>query len=357
MNTIEKAIKYIKEPDALYKSLVLGLRTRDLENGENVFVGTDTVKYQRIEFPDKTLGTYDKTKGYSKKGFNLTWNTIKLTQDVGDSLFIDKMDDEESCANGIVRIANRYIDTVQAPAVDKYRTTKIAFAPNAFVKCAELTADNIYQSIRHAKTRLADAGIDTGALLMYIRPTANELLSVAAVNKGWITLGNWNGDMSAEVRMVAETIKIVEMPADRMPSGVQFMVFNPSAVPAFVKYSESEFFEKIPGHGGRKMQADIGLYHDSFVYDELNDAVYIHKNAADTTYTVTYASGNGSATGTAPTQAATAPDNTFILKGNAFTLTGKKFVGWHDGYRYYKAGDEYIMRGRNVTFTAVWADA
>lgn len=356
MNTIEKAVKYIKEPEALYKSLKLGLRTRDLENANNIFVGTKTVEYQRISFPDREIGKYDKSSGYTKKGFELTWNTFELTQDVGDSLSIDKMDDEESCANGIIRIANRYIDQVQAPAVDRYRLSKIAAAPNAFVKCADLTVDNIYAEIQHGKTRLTDAGIDTAALLMYIRPTAYELLKNAAMNKGWLTVGSWNGDMSAEVKLVDDTIKVVEMPGNRLPSGVNFILFNPMAAPAFVKYQESEYFDKIPGHGCRKMQVDIGLYHDMFVYDELNRALYIHKVASTKTYTVTYEGGE-SATGTAPTQSATAPDGTFVLAENAFENSGKKFVGWTDGYDYYRAGEDYVMPARNVTFTAVWANA
>ncbi len=356
MNTIEKAVKYIKEPSALYESLKRGLRTRDLECKDAIFVGANVVKYQRISFPDKSLGKYDKKSGYSKKGFELTWNTFELKQDEGDSLYIDRMDDEESNANGMVRISNRYIDDVQAPAVDRYRLKKIADAPNAFVKCGDLTAANIYEEIQHAKTRLIDAGIDTDALLMYIRPTAYELLKRAAMNKGWLTVGNWNGDMSVEVKLVDDTIKVEEMPGNRLPAGVDFIVINPLATPAFVKYQEGEFFDKIPGHGKRRMQVDIGLYHDMFVYDELNRAVYVHKGASTDKFTVTYAGGAG-ATGTAPTQAATAPDGTFALAANAFTLTGKKFVGWKDGYDYYQAGEEYVMPARNVTLTAVWVDA
>ena len=40
-------------------------------------------------------------------------------------------------------------------------------------------------------------------------------------------------------------------------------------VPVFIKYQETEFFDKIPNFGGRRMQADVGMYYDAFVYEEL----------------------------------------------------------------------------------------
>ena len=72
-----------------------------------------------------------------------------------------------------------------------------------------------------------------------------------------------------------------------------------------------------------------------------------------TTYPVTFTGGDG-ATGTAPTQAATAAGGTFALPANTFTKAGYTFAGWNDGTTTYQAGDTYTMPDHNVTFTAQW---
>ncbi|MEL1136226.1 leucine-rich repeat protein [Desulfitobacterium sp. THU1] len=76
---------------------------------------------------------------------------------------------------------------------------------------------------------------------------------------------------------------------------------------------------------------------------------------APTTYSVTFTGGTD-ATGTAPTQAATAAGGTFALPANPFTKTDYTFAGWSDGTTTYSAGITYTMPVRNVTFTAQWTE-
>lgn len=353
MNTIEKAIRYIKEPEALARTMDFTMRTKDLEV-PCTFVGAKTVRYQHVEFGDYDLGDFDKNEGYASKDISLTWKEMTMTQDKGDSLKIDKMDDEESMANGIVRIANRYIERVQTPAVDRYRLKIAASAPRANVVNATLTAENIVQNLLKGRTMLVNAHFSLVNTVLYITATADAILEEAAFNKGHITVGNWNGDMDATVRMFKEAKKIV-VPDDYLSvSGVQAILLNTDAVPAMKKYQETEYFDKIPGYGGRRAQADIGLYHDCFAYDELNRAIVLFLKNTSATKTVTYAKGDSTATGTAPTQAATAPGGEFTLAENTFTLTGKTFVGWEDGSNLYKAGATYSMPNGPVTLTARW---
>ncbi|MBC2727058.1 InlB B-repeat-containing protein [Desulfosporosinus sp.] len=74
-----------------------------------------------------------------------------------------------------------------------------------------------------------------------------------------------------------------------------------------------------------------------------------------TTYAITFIGGTG-ATGTAPTQAATAEDAQFALPANPFTKAGYTFAGWNDGTTTYDAGTTYTMPAENVTFTAQWIE-
>ena len=351
MNTIEKAIKYLSEPEAIRKVLVDSLRTKDLEK-PNVAVGAKTVKYQHIEFGSYELGDYSKDDGYEANDINLTWKTMELTQDKGNKLTLDKMDDEESMANGIVMLGNRYHDKVVHPSMDKYRLGKLSNVARSFVINATLTADNIMDNILLGKARLEEMKIDTNALLLYLTPEAKALLKSAALKKGYWSVGNWNGNMDVEVEMF-DKCKVVPVPASYFGNAsVQAILLHVDAAPAFVKYAETEYFDKVPGHGKRKAEVDIGIYHDSFVYEELERAVCLFLKDTTATKTVTY-SGNGG-TGTAPTQTATKPGASFVLAENTFTKTGYKFVGWTDGANIYHEGDTYYMPNGNVTLTARW---
>lgn len=354
-NTIEKAIRYLSEPEAIRRVLKESVRTQDLEV-ENVAIGAQTVKYQHIEFDDMQLGDYDREKGYGRNGVRLTWKEQTLSQDKGDSLRIDRMDDEESNANGIVRIGNRYMDKVQNPAVDTYRLSKVAKAAHTFVVNETLTADNILSSILKGKANLEEMKVDTTALLLYITPAAKALLKEAALKKGYWEHGHWNGNLDAEVDMF-DGCKVIPVPSSYFGNkDVQAILLHKDAAPAMVKYKEAEYFDKIPGHGKRMLQVDIGIYHDCFVYDELNRAICLFIKKTTATKTVTYAGGDG-ATGTAPTQAATVPSAEFTLANNAFTKTGFTFCGWTDGCNIYAEGATYSMPNGAVTLTARWKAA
>lgn len=353
-NTIEKAIRYLSEPEAIRSVLKESLRTQDLET-ENIAVGAQTVKYQHIEFDDTKLGDFDRENGYSRNGVRLEWKELTLTQDKGDSLMIDRMDDEESNANGIVRIGNRYIDKVQNPAIDTYRLSKVAAATGTFVINATLTADTILTSILTGKARMEEMKVDTSSLLLYITPTAKALLKEAALKKGYWEHGHWNNNLDAEVDMF-DGCKVVPVPSSYFGNAnVQAILLHKDAAPAMVKYKEAEYFDKIPGYGKRRLQVDVGVYHDCFVYDELNRAICLFLKATTATKAVAYAGDGG--TGTAPTQAATVPGNSFTLADNTFTKTGYTFVGWTDGYNIYQAGDTYYMPNGAVTLTARWKAA
>jgi hypothetical protein len=274
-NTLAKTIAYIKSPQELAAVLIKASYTGDLVR-PSIFTGTNTVKYQHIEFQDKTLGDFNKETGYGNKGYDMTWKDLVLTQDKGDSLKIDRIDDEEAMSNGIVTIVNKYIREVQAPALDKYRFTGM-FA-KAGIKTVNLTVtqDTILEAIIDAYTHFQENGISTIGSILYITPGSNGLISKKNIADGHISYGAWGGNIQTNVRLFDDS-KIIVVPSSTLGTGVQFALVNPLAAPAFVKYQETEYFDKIAGFGGRKAQADIGVYHDAFVYDEAVNGIYVQK--------------------------------------------------------------------------------
>jgi len=350
---LEAAYKYITEPAVLESTLMYNSITNDLVDDSAVFDGVKYVKYQHIEFGALTPGTYSYANGYTAMDVHTTWKQMELTQDIGNSIRIEKIEDEEAMGNGIVRFANRYHKRIFGPAVDRYRLKKLAETTNTFTKLLTLTKANIVEEILHAESRLNDARIDTSSLILYMRSNIKTIAKVAALAQGYWNIGHWNGNLEVEVEMISKS-KVVEGPADLFPTGVQAILVNKDAAPAFNKFMETVFHDKVPGHGTRMQLADIGAKHDLLVYDELARGIYVFKETAATTYTVTYDKGEADGVESAPTQADTAPDAEIVLKANPFTFTGKVFVGWSDGKVLYPAGYSYVMPANNITLTAVW---
>lgn len=354
-SVLEPAYRYITEPAVLEQTLMYNTITSDLVDSSAIFDGVKYVKYQHIEFGALEPGTYSFANGYTGLDVHTSWKTMELTQDIGNSIKIEIIEDEEAMANGIVRFANRYHQRIFGPATDRYRLNKIATTKNTFSKELTLTKANIVEEILHAESRLEDARIDTAALIIYIRSNVKAIAKAAALEKGYWTLGHWNGDLSVEVEMLSKC-KVKPAPADLFPVGVQAIIVNKNAAPAFNKFMETTFHDKVPGHGTRLRIADIGAKHDLLVYDELSRGIFVFRETAATAtkYTVTYAKGNGAATGDAPTQADVTADAEFVLADNAFSLAGKTFVGWSDGNVLYPAGYNYVAPANNITLTAIW---
>ena len=74
-------------------------------------------------------------------------------------------------------------------------------------------------------------------------------------------------------------------------------------------------------------------------------------------YTITYAAGDGTATGDAPMQVDKAEGETFTVAANTFEVAGKDFVKWNDGTNDYAPGATYTVGTDNVVLTAQWKAA
>lgn len=268
-NTISKAIKYIKTPEALEAVLNKELKTIDLRK-PCIVVDANTVKYQHIEFSSTTPASYSRDGGYTNNPITITWSTITLTQDVGNSLYIDKMDDEEAAGYDIVRVANNYIGRVQTPFVDTYTlgqlVSKAGLSSNVSV-----TKANIVDTITDARASINNQGFNSKDFILYVDYNKYEMLKQAAMAQGRFMLGKWDG--SENEFELFDGIKVVAVPSSYLPANTYAVLLLKDAVAQMVKYQEGEFFDKIPGFGGRKQEVDIGLYFDTIVYSELSSGI------------------------------------------------------------------------------------
>ncbi|MFA6333912.1 MAG: InlB B-repeat-containing protein [Methanoregula sp.] len=359
--SLARAVNYIKEPKELFQVFKRGSYTTDLIAKNVSFIGAQDVKYQSITFDSATLGTYSTANGYTAMGIVAVWKTLTLSQDKGNKLIIDKFEDEEAMATGLVTYVNRYVLDVQAVAVDTYVFGIIAAKSGVtLTTLAEaLTSSTVITNLSKAFEILKNNNIEQNNLLLYCSPRFHALLNEAAFGKGLIQVGTaWGGELNSNVQ-VYNGAKIVEVPTSRLGSGVAFMLLHKDACPVFVKYQETEYFDKIPGYGGRRSEADVGVYYDSFVYDEAVKAVYVCKNE---THTLAFADGLQTATPTSMTTLTVSEGDTIALPANTMVVSGYHFIGWDTDVSgdavVYADCATYTMSTANATLHAVWeADA
>ncbi len=86
-----------------------------------------------------------------------------------------------------------------------------------------------------------------------------------------------------------------------------------------------------------------------------NDVTVTVKGPGPAHHAVVFDGGEG-AVGTPPSVGGQAEGDRFTLPDNTFRKEGYIFTGWNDGAKTYAAGDNYVMPGHAVTFTARWQE-
>lgn len=282
-NTIASAVRYINNDAELNKLFEAKSYTQDLVK-PNVAVGAKTVNYRQVSLGSTVLGSYNRATGYTATDITVSWVTKALSQDKGNSLKLDKMDSEEAQALEIATVHNKYINTVVIPAVDTYRLAQIAGATGVTVATtkAKVTKSTVEAEIDKGLDTLFDLGA-TGSndVILYIKTSAARFLKQAAKDKGTLGLGSWNGSLEANVLTYGDAVaaKVVQVPDALFPASTNFILVPATAVAAMVKYQENEYFDRIPGFGGRLAQVDSGIYHDCWVEPGAEAAVYVSKEA------------------------------------------------------------------------------
>lgn len=254
----------------------------DDEAGE--FVGVNSVIYYKHDLP-KTVQQYARNtlaqNGSGKslygdtRGVSLVPETFTLTQDISEHLYIDRMDEEESCAKAGT-LLGEYIRLTLQPTVDKYRYKKITDNAGNTVYGTTVSATNVFSLITDATEVLDDAGVPEFARVLVVTPKTYKFLK----NSKDIILDE---EVSKEERTEGVVAKIDGMPVIKvassyLPEGVQFIVTIPSATKSPIKYSKIEL--RDAGNDGDGTFLNIRYYYDAFVLDNAKPCIYVVSSKA-----------------------------------------------------------------------------
>lgn len=276
-NTIALAQAYLKDAVKLNQVAKEALLTGDLEANRVQFVGANTVKLPSITF-GAGLGTYSRATGFVENDITLSWDTFTLSQDKGNSLKLDAMDDEEGLGQELVPYVNEYIRTVEVPEVDKYRLGVLATAAGTTEVETIALATAITQLMAGFET-LKENEFPEEGLILYCTPAIDTLFQLSPELQRYIRVDEVrNGEVSTKVRYF-NGAKIVVVPSNRMPAKANFILVHPSAQMSVVKHNPAHYYGvgTVPGFDGG--QVDIRLYHDCFVIDNRKMGIYVSETA------------------------------------------------------------------------------
>lgn len=274
-NSISKITQYLADPtnmNAVYKKAAL---TKDLEAQEVKFVEANIVKMAKYSFGG-ALGDYNRATGHVANDITKAWDTYTLSQDKGNKIMLDKMDNEESGDEGIIKAFNEYLRQIVVPAVDTYRFSKLVSGAGTTV-AATSTAALIIDQLEAAFKSFEENEVPTEGMIIYMTPATKSFLQLSTDVSRYVSYGTFEGKIDNRV-MFFNGAKIVTVPSARLGAGIQFIAIHPSAVLSTVKHNPSKFWAEIPGVDAS--QIDFRLYYDLFVVANKTKGVYVQDETA-----------------------------------------------------------------------------
>ncbi len=285
-NSLEFAKKFLPVLDDIYKNLSV---TQGMDAGKKLdFTGTNEVNV--LKTSTTGLGDYSRTNGYPKGDITANWETLKLTEERGKELSIDRMDNEEM-ANVFGIITGQFMRDWVVPEVDAFRFAKYASA-NGIKKAtpAILTKDTIIAEIDEAVRQLNADEVPIAGRILYINSDLQPILNNAFA-RSWgsqsvvsTMLTNYNG---IPIKYVPPTRFYSEIMLNdgsedwgykKSENGknINFMLIYPEAILQVVKLTLPKVFTPDENQYKDMWKFQFRMYHDAFVYENKAKGIYLH---------------------------------------------------------------------------------
>ncbi len=285
-NSLEFAKKFLPVLDDIYKNLSV---TQGMDAGKKVdFTGTNEVNV--LKTSTTGLGDYSRTNGYPKGDITANWETLKLTEERGKELSIDRMDNEEM-ANVFGIITGQFMRDWVVPEVDAFRFAKYASA-SGITKAtpAILTKDTIIAEIDEANRQLNADEVPIAGRILYINSDLQPILNNAFAR-------SWGSQSSVSTMLTSYNgIPIKYVPPTRFYSeimlndgseawgykksengkNINFMLIYPEAILQVVKLTLPKVFTPDENQDKDMWKFQFRIYHDAFVYENKAKDIYLH---------------------------------------------------------------------------------
>jgi len=290
-NSIEYAKKYVPIIDEVYKAASY---TEGMDAATRVdFTGANEVKVFKVSTTG--LGTYSRETGYPKGDVTAAWETMRLTQERGKELSIDRMDDEETLGLAFGAVTGAFMREHVVPELDAYRFAKYASTGGITKADADaLDSDTILPAINEAIRQMNADEVPEGNRTLYISSDLAPVLS-QAIPRQWGSDGNINTNLGGY-----NGIPIVYVPASRFYTeialadgsaawgyskavdgvNINFMLIYTPAILQVTKFALPKIFTPDENQEKDAWKFQFRLYHDAFVYENKAKGIYLHPATA-----------------------------------------------------------------------------
>ena len=287
-NSLEYAKRFMPIIDAVYKA---GSVTQGMDAATRVdFTGVNEVKVLKVSTTG--LGDYSRQNGYPKGDVTAAWETLKLTEERGKELSVDRMDDEEVLGMVFGTVTGNFMREHVIPELDAYRFAKYASrAGISTTSGAVLTKETVIAAIDEAVRQLNADEVPLEGRKLYINSDLQPVLN-SALNRQWGSDGTVNTVLSGYNNM-----PITFVPPTRFYTGItlsdgstnwgyakaedaadiNFMIIYPQAILQVTKFSLPKIFDPDTNQDKDAWKFQFRLYHDAFVYDNKAKGIYLHK--------------------------------------------------------------------------------
>lgn len=185
---------------------------------------------------------------------------------------VDKLDMDETAGQVEAgKALARELREVVVPEVDKYVYSVMVSGAGTKATAAALTDKNVYAAILAGSEALDNAEVPETDRAIVVTPATYTLLKQCTAFD--------NTDIGAEMRTLGvvgllDGLKVVKVPANRLPQGFGFMIAHPSATVAPVKLEDYGTHEDTPLSSGTIVTGRI--CYDAFVLDNKKNGIYYH---------------------------------------------------------------------------------
>lgn len=278
---INLAEKYAKKTaDKFYQeSVIIGKTARNYD-----WDGVKSVNIYTIQTVEP--GDYSRT-GTSRYGTPTevqdTVQNLAITRDRSVSLTVDKGNNtQQALVKNAGKVMAAEIREQFVPEMDKYcLATWAAYKNDDGGKVQEgvdasITKANIVSCINKGRVAFVNKKVPKKNSYLYIGATNFALLTEAPE----FTYLENAGTKALEEGVVGKCkgFKVVEVPDDYLPEGVNFMVVCKESVEAPTQIKDMKIHQDAPGISGALLE--VRWLYDAFVIDAKKDGIYVSKKSA-----------------------------------------------------------------------------
>ena len=270
MNLATKYLKPIQERWEALSQISLVSSSRFVFKGGKTFVIYSIPYAPLVDYTRNGLARFGTPNDLSR---NI--QTLTVSQDKGFALILDKGDEVQSdYAVGPGKALDNEIRRVIVPTYDTYcyKIMVDSAIANGHTSMTEITSLNAHACLLAGIEHMNDRNVPMDGCVCYC---TYHFANMLMLDQSFMRFGDRSQDMILRGELgMADGVKIVAVPASRLPSGSAFLLVHKDAVAAPRQIEEYRTHEDPPGLSGTLCEGRI-LF-DCFVLDEHSDGIYYH---------------------------------------------------------------------------------